>query len=259
MIRQPEYVGSFYEKNSALLKQRVDEYLDCEPIDIEPHKVRAIIAPHAGFIYSGVTAGHVYSCVKGMEYADVILVGPSHRVYLQGLGIDTSEAWASPLGLVSLSKRVEILKQKPYCSVNHDAHQLEHSLEVQLPFLQRAIPSFSLLPLITGVIDDVENVALTIDTLLRPNDLLVISTDLSHFHSYAEAKNIDLETIASIENFKPIESERACGSMGVNIALGIAKKHHWKIRMVDYKNSGDTAGDALRVVGYTGIIFYEEY
>ncbi len=259
MIRQPEYAGRFYEKNSVLLKQRVDEYLDCEPIGIESHKVRVIIVPHAGYIYSGVTAGQVYSCIKGMEYDDVVLVGPSHRVYFQGLGIDDSEAWANPLGVVSLSKRVEVLKQKSLCIVNHEAHQLEHSLEVQVPFLQRAISSFSLLPLITGVIDDAENIVSTIDSLLRPNDLLVISTDLSHFHSYADAQEIDLETIASIERFQPIESERACGSMGVNVALAVAKKHHWKIGVVDYKNSGDTAGDTQRVVGYGGIVFYEEY
>jgi AmmeMemoRadiSam system protein B len=220
---------------------------------------KALIVPHAGYIYSGLTAAYAYAAVKSGRFKRVVLLGPAHRVPFYGMALPDSEAFATPLGEVSLDGEcMREVQHLPHVAVYNEAHILEHSLEVQLPFLQTVFQDLALIPLCIGSVE-AHHVAALMERLWDyEGTLFVISSDLSHFHPYKVARGLDRQTINLILNMQTgLSHEQACGATGINALLGIARKRGMQARLLDYRNSGDTAGDKSRVVGYTSVAFSE--
>jgi len=221
---------------------------------------KAIIVPHAGYIYSGLTAAYAYATLKASDIQRVILLGPAHRVPFYGMAVPGDKAFATPLGEVALdAAAMQRVLTLPDVQVNDAAHAQEHSLEVQLPFLQMVLEDFSLLPLCIGSVQ-ADAVARVIESLWgEPQTLFVISSDLSHFHPYGEAQTLDSRSIETVLRMQsPLNHEQACGATGINALLKVARQHGLTAKLLDYRNSGDTAGDMQRVVGYASIAFFEE-
>jgi hypothetical protein len=243
-VRKPAVAGAFYPADENELNKMLREFFDNAPVS-DKRVPRAIIVPHAGYVYSGQVAALAYKLVK--DYEKVVLLGPSHTVYLEDVVSDTHQFWETPLGLVSIVKN-DFEK-------NEGAHANEHCLEVQVPFLQFVLKKFEILPLVVGEVD-VKSVSEKVQKVLDDKTLLVVSSDLSHYHSYDMAEILDNETIENIKNLNENESIDACGEFPIRILIDIAKKKNWKPKVLGYKNSGDVTGEKFRVVGYTSIAFY---
>lgn len=222
---------------------------------------KAIIAPHAGYVYSGPIAASVYALLKPARsrIRRVVLVGPTHRVAVPGLALPEAQAFATPLGTVAIDRdAVAAICRLPQVTTSAPAHALEHSLEVHVPFLQSVLESFTLVPLAVGYADAAE-VAEVLDLLWGgPETLIVVSSDLSHYHPYGVAQAIDRDTAEAILALRTdITHEQACGATpvtGINLA---AQRRGLKPRLLDLRNSGDTAGDRGRVVGYGAFAYCE--
>jgi AmmeMemoRadiSam system protein B len=257
LIRQPAVAGTFYPANPQQLKNQLDSYLKAANSGAKVPK--AMIVPHAGYIYSGEIAASAYARLKtdADTIKRVVLVGPSHRVGFKGLAVSRAEFFSTPLGDIPLdTAAIETLLKFPFVGYRDDAHHLEHSLEVQLPFLQTVLTEFKLIPLVTGqaTAEQVEQVLeLFYDS---PETLIVISSDLSHYHDYTTAQRLDQETSRHIENlqYQELDPESACGRVGVSGLLALAQKKSLHIKTIDLRNSGDTAGDKKQVVGYGAYI-----
>jgi len=265
-IRPPAVAGLFYPGDSTELKHSVDHLLKqaaADSLETLP-AIRAIIAPHAGYIYSGPIAAAAYQQLSGMkqQIRRVAVLGPSHRVPLNGMAIPDVEYFATPLGRIPLDlERLKHLLRHSQVARSNLAHGQEHSLEVQLPFLQRLLgDDFHLIPIVVGDAST-EAVASAITELLDSGSdlLIVISSDLSHYHDYETAQALDNQTSAAIETlqYERIDSEDACGCNPIKGLLQVARQRGWKAHTVDLRNSGDTAGDKSRVVGYGAYIFNE--
>jgi AmmeMemoRadiSam system protein B len=247
----------FYPADPRELQAQIDGFLQDAAAHIAdgPGVPKAVIAPHAGTIYSGPVAASAY--VRLREAADrierVVLLGPAHRVYVEGLALPSVDQFRTPLGDIPIdAELVERVRRLPMVTVSDDAHALEHSLEVHLPFLQRTLGDFSLLPLVVGRASPGE-VATVLDEVWGGDEtLIVVSSDLSHFHDYETARRIDRQTSGLIESldFEQLNGERACGTYPVSGLLRVAKQRGMAVRCIDLRNSGDTAGDKRRVVGY---------
>ncbi len=236
----------------------VDGFLaSAEPVAASP---KAIIVPHAGYIYSGAVAASAYRALEGVaaEIRRVVLLGPSHRVTLDGVALPDADSFATPLGEIPIDRDAFLLlRDLPQVRIFDDAHLLEHSIEVQLPFLQQVLEEFSLLPLVVGEASG-EEVAEVIERLWNgPQTLFVISSDLSHYQDYATAQRQDSATCRAIETLHPerIGYHDACGRNPVNGLLIAARHHGLKVTTLDLRNSGDTAGPGDKVVGYGAWIF----
>ncbi len=216
---------------------------------------KAIVVPHAGYIYSGPVAGSAYLRLVPAAAAinRVILLGPSHRVPFEGIAASSAEAFATPLGIVPLDRHGQRLAlSHPFVCVNDQAHAEEHSLEVQLPFLQTVLPRFEVVPLAVGHCPP-EHVADLLDSLWGgPETLVVISTDLSHYHPAEQARALDKRTAAAICSLdvRAITDLDACGAYGLRGLLVATARRHLAVEQLDLRNSGDTAGDRQCVVGY---------
>jgi len=256
-VRPAAVAGQFYPDNADDLRSFIRQALArCSPAVRQP---KAIIVPHAGYIYSGQTAAHAYATLDAKRVRRVLLLGPAHRIPFYGLSLPDADAFATPLGDIPLDRQgMDALLQLPHVSVNAAAHQFEHSLEVQLPFLQETLADFSLIPLCVGAAD-IATVASVIAQMWGNDDtLIVISSDLSHFHPYETAKEIDQRSIEQmLAMHADLDHEQACGATPVNGLLLAAKTHPLEPHLLDYRNSGDTAGDKQRVVGYASIAFTE--
>ncbi len=254
-VRPAAVAGQFYPQNCDELRAMIRVLLaDCH-VDI--HQAKALIAPHAGYIYSGPTAAHAYATLDAARIKRVVLLGPAHRVPFYGLSLPSANAFATPLGQVPLDEQLmEEALALPHVSVNAEAHAMEHSLEMQIPFLQEVLDDFTLIPLCVGAAD-IGSVANVVNHLWGGDEtLVVISSDLSHFHPYAEARDIDQQSIARILAMQPdLDHEQACGATPVNGLLLAAASHQLTPHLLDYRNSGDTAGDKQSVVGYPAIAF----
>ena len=219
---------------------------------------KALIVPHAGYVYSGSTAGKGFSTIKGSKAANIVLMGPAHRVYVSGLAVPDCDQFATPLGNIELNKEIlkKILKL-PYVNINIAAHKEEHCLEVQLPFLQKIFSNFKIVPILAGNIEP-ERIALLFEEIETDVDLIIISSDLSHYNSYERAQEMDREVSDSIEKLQPgsIRAEQACGYKAVQGFLLYAKKRGMIPRTLSLNNSGDTAGDRSSVVGYGSFAFF---
>ena len=257
-VRSPAVAGMFYPASGHALTEMVDAMLDAANATAAT-RPRALISPHAGFIYSGPTAAHAYALLRGLALRRVVLLGPVHRVPVRGLALPAAEAFATPLGVVPLDMEgMRRIEERPQVVVFDAAHQMEHSLEVQLPFLQRVLDDFALVPLAVGDASG-EDVANVLEVFADdPETLIVISSDLSHYHAYAEAQRLDAATTDAILRLQtPISHQQACGATPINGLLTLARRRNLRAKLLDLRNSGDTAGDRDRVVGYGAFAFSE--
>ncbi len=257
--RQAAVAGSFYESDSGRLQQQVDQllYAEAAPATDLP---RALIVPHAGYIYSGSTAAHAYRYLltDPDRVKRVLLIGPAHRVYLQGIAIPSVDSFSTPLGEIPLDRNaLDQIAQLPAVQVSDEAHREEHCLEVQLPFLQSVLNDFTLVPVVVGVADAAA-VAAVIDALAGdPHTLVVISSDLSHFLGYSEAQRIDAATCEHIlDKSTGLSGEEACGARAINGLMASSKATTLEVSLLHACNSGDTAGSANRVVGYAAFALH---
>lgn len=261
-IREPAVSGTFYPEEISRLRESVLTMLaDAQDIDTDGRSPFAIIAPHAGYIYSGPIAATAYRLLK--HHADrirhVVLLGPSHRLPFTGMALSSADFFSTPLGNIPIDKPgYDLVARQPAVLVMDAAHSQEHSLEVQLPFLQLVLDEFTLLPVVVGNVHQQE-VADVIELLSqRPGTLFVISSDLSHYHDYATAQKIDRQTSDAIQNLQPelINYEMACGRNPLIGILEVARRHHLHVTTLDLRNSGDTAGSRDRVVGYGAYLIH---
>ena len=260
-IRKPAVAGSFYPGESSALGSAVELYLENAKIGDGPPP-KAIIAPHAGFVYSGPVAATAYARLKPVaeRIKRVVLLGPCHRVAVRGLALSGADSFLTPLGEIPIDKEAAaMISDLSQVGVFDPTHELEHSLEVHLPFLQVLLGDFKLLPLVVGETPP-GPVAEVLDILWGgPETLIVVSSDLSHYLDYQSARKIDAETCRAIENLDPsgISRDGACGRFPVGGLLETAKRRGMTVETVDLRNSGDTAGSKDRVVGYGSWLFFE--
>lgn len=253
-IRPPAVAGRFYPERPGDLAGAVQGFLR-DAVPAAGGALKALIAPHAGYVYSGPIAGTAYAALASRRgtIERVVLLGPAHRVALRGLAAPEAEAFATPLGEVRLDpEALERVLALPQVVVLDAAHALEHSLEVQLPFLQQLLDDFALVPLVVGDATPAE-VAEVLDLLWGGDEtLVVVSTDLSHYHDYATARRMDAETSRAIEALDPelIGYDHACGRIPVQGLLLAARRRGLRARALDVRSSGDTAGPRDAVVGY---------
>lgn len=261
-VRQPAVSGSFYPDDPTELESVVRAHLAraAESESRRGSPPKALIAPHAGFIYSGAIAASAYVCVRSLQgrVARVVLLGPSHRVPLRGLASSSADRFATPLGEVAID-RAAVAKAERLDGVEvlDAAHAQEHSLEVQLPFLQVVIGDFELVPFAVGDATPGE-VAEVLEALWGgPETLIIVSSDLSHYHDYETAQRMDAETTRAIEALDPegLDSESACGRVPAGGLLLAARRHGLRAETLDVRNSGDTAGPRDQVVGYGAYLF----
>lgn len=257
-VRPAAVAGMFYPAAAAVLSRDVQRLLGQVSVEQRPLP-KALIAPHAGYIYSGSTAAAVYAPLARWRstVSRVILLGPTHRVPVDGLALPSVCGFATPLGIVPLERTVlPQLLALPQVTISDEAHALEHSLEVQLPFLQTVLAEFTLIPLAVGRASP-EQVAEVLEALWGGEEtLIVISSDLSHFHPYAAASTIDQQTAVQIVALSSrLNHQQACGATPVNGLLLAAARHALQPELVALCNSGDTAGDKRRVVGYGAFTF----
>jgi AmmeMemoRadiSam system protein B/AmmeMemoRadiSam system protein A len=252
-IRRPAVAGLFYPADPGELRSVITRMLaQVTPDAAEP---KAIIVPHAGYVYSGPVAASAYARLASRRESirRVVLLGPTHHVHFRGLAATSADAYATPLGTIPLDRQaIERALESDHVQTLDAAHLREHSLEVQLPFLQVTLNRFELVPLVVGQSDG-EQTAEVLERLWGgPETLIVISSDLSHYHDSAAAKQLDAETCRWIETKRGdlLTGERACGCRGISGLLTVAARRNLAVRTVDLRNSGETAGGKDRVVGY---------
>ncbi len=260
-VRAPAVAGLFYPQDAAELSRLVTGYIDActHPGPARPPK--ALIVPHAGYLYSGVVAGCAYRVLRdcGASIRHVVLVGPSHRVPMRGLAVTSLDYFSTPLGQVPIDGLGrQRLRELGLVGISDAPHATEHSLEVQLPFLQTVLGEFDLLPIAAGHTPP-DLVARTLEAAWNgPETLIVVSTDLSHYHTSVEARKLDDEsTRAILERRSDLSDEQACGARCINGLMQIARQRSLAVELLDQRNSGDTAGDRSRVVGYGSYAVYE--
>ena len=260
-VRQPAVADMFYPGNPHELHRMVITFLnEAGKPSGDTAVPKAIVAPHAGYIYSGPIAASAYVRLKPAKdlINRVVLLGPSHRVPLLGCACSTAQYFATPLGNIALDRKtINDIATLPFVQELDEAHALEHSLEVHLPFLQEVLSEFTLVPIVVGDCSAADVAQLLERVWGGPETLIVVSSDLSHYHDYDTAKKMDAATCQAIEelNFSSIDSNHACGVMPLRGLLYAAKKHALHATTVDCRNSGDTAGPRNQVVGYGSYVF----
>lgn len=250
-IRMPAVAGMFYPEGITELRAAVEGYL-AEAGDGGAPSPKAVIVPHAGYIYSGPVAASAYARIEGGSIRRVVLMGPSHRVYLSGTASSSASAWHTPLGDVPVEAPSGI-------PIFDEAHAQEHSLEVQLPFLQVILHEFTLMPLVVGDATKKEVAAILESLWGGKETLVVISSDLSHYESYDIARQMDAAASDAITGLNPsgLHTENACGRIPIRGLLQVAEQRGMQAELLDLRNSGDTAGSRDQVVGYGAYAFYE--
>lgn len=259
-VRPPAVAGLFYPAQPAELRAAVRRHLAEGRSRARGGQPKALVVPHAGYVYSGSVAGSAYASIEPLRSTlrRVVLLGPAHRVPFRGFALSAADAFETPLGPVPVdhaaARRIEDL---PEVRVFDAAHAEEHSLEVQLPFLQEILPAFELVPVAVGAAtpEEVERVLERLDG--GAETLLLVSTDLSHYHDYETARRLDRETTQAIEALQPedVGEESACGRVPLRGLLRFAARRSLRPRTLDLRSSGDTAGPRERVVGYGAYAF----
>ncbi len=259
-IRSPAVAGMFYPAAADTLSEMVDDML-AQARPAADMRAKALIAPHAGYIYSGPIAASAYAQLQKYraQISRVVLLGPVHHVPVYGLALPEADFFSTPLGKIPLDPdAIRAIQALPQVVSSPQAHAPEHSLEVHLPFLQRALDDFSLVPLAVGDVAP-EDVADVLDLLWGGDEtLIVISSDLSHYLPYEQAREADRRTADAVVGGRwPIRHDQACGATPINGLLADAGRRALGARLLDLRNSGDTAGDRQRVVGYGAFAFTE--
>lgn len=260
-VRRAAVAGSFYPSNSARLSDEVDRLISTAKPQRRLGTLKAAIVPHAGYIYSGAVAASAYALLRERDrLTRIVLLGPAHFVRLNGLALPEAELMQTPLGEVPLdSEAMKRLSRLPQVIQSAAAHGHEHSVEVQLPFLQRVLGKFTLVPLLVGDADP-ESVAEVIDALWGGDETLVlVSSDLSHYLPYELAMKADRRTAGRVLELDPVllPNEDACGATPMNGLLVTCAKQKLRPAVLDLRNSGDTAGPRSEVVGYGSFGFYQ--
>ena len=264
-VRPSAVAGQFYPRDAGVLRRAVEEYVGEATLPEDLGTVRAVIAPHAGYVYSGPTAGYAFKALKMMALAarpqegrTVFLLGPAHRVLFRGVALGEYSAFRTPLGdtPIAVDRVAELLARSPLYTRAPEAHAPEHCLEVEVPFLQVTLPDSRLVPMLFGDVDPREVTAELADHI-GEDDLIVVSNDLSHFYPYDKARQLDqalLEALVNGEEMKVLRGE-ACGRAPMVTLMGIARRKSWKPHLLDYRTSGDTAGGRREVVGYASVAY----
>ncbi|MSQ81761.1 MAG: AmmeMemoRadiSam system protein B [Myxococcales bacterium] len=259
-IRKPTVAGTFYPARAHALNAELNRcWHDRKVLNVPPPK--AIIAPHAGYVYSGAVAATAYATLAPLvgTVERVVVLGPAHRFALQGFAVPEAQIWQTPLGLVQIdAKAVDELANLPDVVRSDLAHEREHSLEIHVPFVQRALGEVALVPVLVGQITP-DRVAKLLEQLWGgPETLIVVSTDLSHYHDQATARKIDDTTVRHFEtlDFESLSADCACGAHPVAGLLAHAKAIGMRCAAVDVRTSADTVGDPSRVVGYASCLLW---
>ena len=266
-IRKPAYAGSFYPETRSELTSIIEQLtgrVKQAHINAPPNtSLKALIMPHAGYMYSGLTSAHISLVLKENQFKKVIVMAPDHRMGFTGGAISDVTAYETPLGLIPLNKDAATLRGNKYLFQAIPASdRLEHSVEVVLPFLQYFLKNFELIPIVLGRGNDLsDRVSAALDPLMNQNTLLVASSDLSHYLSYPEAVDRDRETIKMICDLNAgkllTRENAACGRIPILVVINMARRHGWQPMLLHYSNSGDTAGDRSRAVSYTHLRAHE--
>lgn len=254
-IRKPYCSGSWYPGDKLELAETIDRFLLNAPK--EPFFPKAVIVPHAGYMFSGQTAAYSFRQLD-RKTKEVIILGTAHRYNLVGASFTDYDYYETPLGLTKVTdKRKGILKENIIRSIDEADYQ-EHSIEIEIPFLQRALDKFSIIPIIVGRVDS-EKFSDFLEKYSADGGVIVVSVDLSHFHPYEEAKRLDEYSINCILNldYKGIDKAEIDSPFAVKSLLILAKRQGWETKLLNYKNSGDVISDKSSVVGYAAIAFYD--
>jgi len=279
-VREPAVAGLFYPGEERVLAKTVDALLEGAPAHRFP-RLKGLVCPHAGYAFSGQTAAIGYKTLVGRQIETVIVMGPSHYAFLEGACIPDAQAYRTPLGLAEISEKArDLARTAPFglekpCPVQRPAwwaqapkpapergqdtpETWEHSVEVQVPFLQRVAGKFKILPIVLGEVDP-EQVAKALAAILDDKTIVVASSDLSHYHPYNAAKALDNRCVQAIcaMNTDDMKGQEACGKTPILALMHLAKIKGWKAQLLDCRNSGDVSGDKDRVVGYAAVAFYE--
>lgn len=260
-IRKTAVAGSFYPKDKAELSSMVDADLAKAPAMPDVWGIRGLVSPHAGYVYSGPVAAYGYKQLMSSRYETVIVMGPSHHVYLDKAYIPDVDLFETPLGNVPLSPKVkDMLKDPMFTSSPAGLDSQEHSIEVEVPFLQRVLPPFKLIPIMVGDVDP-KKLADALEKYVDDDTLVVASSDLSHYKPYDQCVATDNVTVSAIvagDYDRMARDGDACGKIPIMTLMELAKRKGWRDRLFDYRNSGDTSGDKSQgVVGYSSIGFYD--
>jgi len=259
-IREPAVAGSFYPEDESELREMVEKFLkDAGDVKISK-RLRGLVVPHAGYIYSGPVAAYGYKLLMKQDHKPgrIILIGPSHYAMFIGVAEGSARFWRTPLGLVPAESIASKITDRSILGIYPQAHAPEHSIEVQLPFLQTVLKEkFTIYPLLTGEVNPAL-LANALEPAIDDNTLFIVSSDLSHYYPYEQARRLDAVANEAIPNldFKRMEYAEACGKTGILTLMHIAKSKGWKGKLLDYRNSGDTAGPKDNVVGYGCYAFY---
>jgi MEMO1 family protein len=269
-IRKSVIAGTWYPGNPATLAGEIRNYLGKVPAMDVGGPVVGLVSPHAGYVYSGQIAAHGYRVIEGQRYDAVVVIGPSHRVFFHGASVWPSGGYETPLGVVPIERELAgaILEADPVLNSDRKPHAAEHSVEIQLPFLQVALGPFAFVPIVMGVQDyrTCEAVAEAVFRAARGKNVLVVgSSDLSHFHTYEQAKRLDGVVVDLVQkrDHRGLSREledgacEACGGGPVITAMLYAEKTGARgVKVLKYANSGDVTGDRQQVVGYLSAVFY---
>lgn len=272
-IRESVIAGSWYPGKPAILKRDVESYLSKVPTEEVNGEIIGFIAPHAGYMYSGQVAAYSYKYIVGKTFDSVLVIGPSHRVHFKGVSVYDRGGYQTPLGVVPvdtvLAKKIASFDKM--ISFIPDAHLREHSIEIQLPFLQVVLGRFDFVPLIMGdqSIKTCDTLAKSIyEAIFDKNVLIIASSDLSHFHDYDKATKLDrlaLSKVLSMDESGLLEALgkdmcEACGGGPMAVAIMLSKKMKADgVKLLKYANSGDVTGDRTSVVGYASVVFFKRY
>ena len=282
-IREPAVAGLFYPADEARLSKTVEDLLKNAPEHSIP-RLKGLVCPHAGYEYSGKTAAIAYKTLTGRDVETVVVMGPSHYAYLKSAEVPNAEGYRTPLGVVPISEKAKALsggkdssevftlerpclvqrppwagqEMRPMPPAGQDTPETwEHSVEVQVPYLQKALKTFKLLPVVVGEADP-ERLAKALAAVMDDKTVFIASSDLSHYHPYSAAKELDSGCVKAIcdGNIDQMKTEEACGKVPILALMQLARLNGWKAQLLDYRNSGDATGEKDRVVGYTAIAFY---
>ena len=260
-VRPPSAAGLYYPKDEALLRAALRELLRTRPSAAPEERPKAVVVPHSAYTYSGAVAASAYRSLRSASATirHVVLVGPTHRTQMRGLAMPSCTWFATPCGTVPINDAArQRLRELGLAGIADAPHAAEHSLEVQLPFLQEVLEQFDLLPIAVGSAQP-EQVARALEAVWGgPETFVVVSSDLSHHHTHTEAERLDESTAASIiARRSDLSDAQACGAQSINGLLEVARRKNLDVRLLDRCTSGDAAGDSCRVVGYGSFGLYE--